>query len=114
MSNAEQFGEVPSQVATVLPTGAGHTQAVVKSLEGSISEIKIDVRGLRDHRHNDFVYLITVFAAGFLLLAGLLGTVYFKLDDKLDKLTQTSIRVDAKLEDLLQRLPPIIAPAPKR
>lgn len=114
MSDAEQFGEVPSQVATVLPTGAAHTQAVVKSLEGSISEIKLDVRGLKDNRHNDFVYLITVFAAGFLLLAGLLGTVYFRLDDKLDKLTQTSIRVDTKLEDLLQRLPPVVAPAPKR
>jgi hypothetical protein len=114
VASAEQQAEVPTQVATVLPTGAGHTQAVVKSLEDSIAEIKTDIRELKNHRHSDFVYLITVFAAGFLLLSGAIGTVYFRLDDKIDRLTQTGIRVDTKLEDLLQRIPPVVAPAPKR
>jgi pheromone shutdown protein TraB len=114
VSNAEQQAEVPSQVATVVPTGAGHTQAIVKSLEGSIADIKIDVRELKNSRHSDFVYMITVFGAGFLILAGLLGTVYFKLDDRIDRLSQIIIRADTRLEDLLQRIPPVTTPAPKR
>lgn len=121
MSNAEQFGEVPSQVAAVLPTGAGHTQAIVRSLEGSISEIKEDVRDIKTNRHSDFVYLITVFAGGFLLLAGLFGFGFFRMDDKFDKLsekldnlTTINIRSETKLEDLLQRIPPTPTAVPKR
>lgn len=115
MPNAEQQpGEVPSQVATVLPTGAGHTQAVVKSLEDSISEIKTDIRELKANRHSDFVYLITVFAAGFLLLSGILAAGYFRHDDKIEKLSHSNIRIETKLEDLLQRIPPVVVPAPKR
>jgi hypothetical protein len=114
VSNAEQRAEVPSEVATVLPTGAGHTQAVVKSLEGSITDIKTDIRELKNNRHSDFVYLITVFAGGFIILAGLLGFGYFRLDDRIEKLTATSIRVETKLEDLLLRIPATVAPTPKR
>jgi hypothetical protein len=121
VSNVEQLGEVPSQVATVLPTGAGHTQAIVKSLEESISEIKGDIRDIKKNRHSDFVYLITAYAGGFLLLAGLFGFGFFRVDDKfdkltekLDKLTTTNIRSETKLEDLLQRIPPAITAVPKR
>jgi hypothetical protein len=114
VASADQRSEVPNEVATVVPTGAGHTQAIVKSLEGSIADIKLDVREIKGNRHSDFVYLVTAFAAGFLLLGGAIGTVYFKLDDKMDKLTASSIRVETKLEDLLQRIPPVVAPAPRR
>jgi hypothetical protein len=125
VSNAEQVGEVPSQVAAVLPTGAGHTQAIVKSLENDISAIKDSISAIRDNRHTDFVYLISIFAAGFLLMATLFGFGFFRLDDKFDKLTDklgdktdklnaAGIRSETKLEDLLQRIPPIVAPAPER
>ena len=114
MSNADQRAEVPSEVATVLPTGAGHTQAIVKSLESSITEIRGEIREIKANRHSDFVYLITAFAAGFVLLAGLVATSYFRLDDKIERLNAVSIRVDTKLEDLLQRIPPVVAPTPKR
>lgn len=125
MSNVEQQAEVPSQVATVLPTGAGHTQAIVKSLEGDISEIKTSINAIRDNRHTDFVYFISIFAAGFLIMAGLFGFGFFRLDDKfekladklndkIEKLSTAGIRSETKLEDLLQRIPPAITPAPKR
>jgi pheromone shutdown protein TraB len=106
--------EVPSQVATVVPTGAGHTQAIVKSLEDSIAEIKTNVRELNSNRHTDFVYLITLFGAGFLLLAGILTAGYFRHDDKIEKLSHSNVRIETKLEDLLQRIPPTVVPAPKR
>jgi hypothetical protein len=125
VSYAEQTGEVPNQVATVLPTGAGHTQAIVKSLENDISEIKIGINAIRDNRHTDFVYLISIFAAGFLIMAGLFGFGFFRLDDKFDKLADrlgdkvdklnaAGIRSETKLEDLLQRIPPAVTPASKR
>jgi len=91
----------------MVPTGTGHTQAIVNSLQNDIGDIKKDIR-----------WLLGIFAAGFLLLAGT-GTgaivgLYFKLDEKLEKYTASNIRMETKLEDLLARIPPVQAPAPKR
>jgi uncharacterized membrane protein YciS (DUF1049 family) len=92
----------------------------VKAIEDSIGEIKAEIKEIKSHRHSDFVWLVTVFAAGFIALACLFGFGYFRIDDKferltdkIDKLTASSIRSDTKLEDLLQRIPPTITP-PKR
>jgi len=114
VASAEQRDEVPREVATVLPTGAAHTQAIVKSLEANIADIKSDIRDIKGYRHSDFVYLITLFAGGFVFLCGLFIAGYLRLDDKVDRLTQTSIKIETKLEDLLLRIPPAITPPPKR
>jgi hypothetical protein len=102
-----QPDEVPAQVASVLPSGAGHTQAIVNSLQGDISDIKKDIR-----------WLLGIYAGGFLLLAGAGASavvgLYFKLDEKMEKLSSASIRVETKLEDLLARIPPAVTPPPKR
>jgi hypothetical protein len=121
---ANQESVAPQSFANVPPdlsANAGQARLVVKALEDSIGEIKTDIKEIKSHRHSDFVWLVTVFAAGFLLLAGLFGFGYFRVDDKferltdkLDKLTASSIRADTKLEDLLQRIPPAVTPAPKR
>ena len=125
MSNVtgNQESAAPQSFANVHPDlsqNAGQVRLVVKALEDSISEIKTDIKEIKSHRHSDFVWLVTVFAAGFLMLAGLFGFGYFRIDDKfdkltdkIDKLTASSIRSDTKLEDLLQRIPPTVAPAPK-
>jgi hypothetical protein len=120
---ANQESVAPQSFANVPPdlsANAGQARLVV-NLEDSIGEIKTDIKEIKSHRHSDFVWLVTVFAAGFLLLAGLFGFGYFRVDDKferltdkLDKLTASSIRADTKLEDLLQRIPPAVTPAPKR
>jgi hypothetical protein len=71
------------------------------------------------------VFLISAYAAGFLILAGLFGFGFFRLDDKfdkladkltdkMDKLSGAGVRSDTKLEDLLQRIPPVVVSAPKR
>ena len=73
MSNAEQRAEVPSEVATVLPTGAGHTQAVVKSLEGSITDIKTDIREIRNAAETNFRLLFGALIAVALGLAGVIA-----------------------------------------
>jgi hypothetical protein len=100
---------------------AGQARLVVSALEDSFGEIKTDIKEIKAHRHSGFVWVITVFAAGFVALAGLFGFGYFRIDDrferltdKIDKLTASSIRSDTKLEDLLQRIPPAITPAPER
>lgn len=115
MASPEQSTEVPSALPAVLPTGGlGHTQAIVNALEKSIGDLKTDVREVRSTEHTHFIWLITALAGGFLLVCGVLVAGYFRLDDKIDKLTQSSIRVETKLEDLLQRIPPAVIPVPKR
>lgn len=113
--------DVPREFANVTPdmsAGIGQLRIVVKTLEEHIREIKDDMKEIKRHRHSDFVLTITIFAAGFLLLAGMLIFGYFRLDDKVftntkevgdkvDALVVTTTKIDTKLEDLLQRIPPL-------
>lgn len=111
-----QEGEIPRQFANVPPpdiAGAGQTRLLIKAIEDSLKDLKDDVREIKSHRHSDFVFHITIFGAGFLILAGMLITGYLKLDERITNLTNVSIRIDTKLEDLLQRIPPI-PPTQKR
>jgi hypothetical protein len=57
----------------------------------------------------------------FLILSGMLIFGYFKLDDRIVKLedrvngfSNTLVRIDTKLEDLLARIPPVQTPPPQR
>lgn len=112
---AEREGEVPQQFANVPPpeiAGAAQTRLLIKAIEDSLKDLKDDVKDIKSHRHTDFVFHISIFGAGFLLLAGMLIFGYFRLDDRVSKLSDTSIRVDTKLGDLLERIPPVQAPAP--
>jgi hypothetical protein len=95
--------------------GAGQTRLLIKAIEDTVAELKTDVREIKSYRHTDFLYVITMFAAGFLLLAGMLVFGYFRLDERLVSATATLIRVDTKLEDLVRRIPPVpTPPQPKR
>src|SRR6266481_4110135 len=85
-----QESGVPQSFANVPPdlsASAGQARLVMKALEDSINEIKSEIKEVKSHRHSDFVYLVTAFAAGFLLLAGTIITAYFRLDDKIEKLS---------------------------
>jgi hypothetical protein len=61
---------------------------------------------------------IAALAAGVVLLGGMLIAAYFKIDDRIEALARAtqdkfeaasnaSTRVETKLEDLLQRIPPV-------
>jgi hypothetical protein len=113
---AHEEGEIPRQFPNVPPpeiAGAAQTRLLIKAIEDTVKDLKDDVRDIKSHRHSDLILHLSVFVAGFLVLGGMLIAGYFRLDDRIDKLTETSIRVDTKLEDLLQRLPPVQAPVQK-
>ena len=76
---------------------------------------------IKSHRHSDFVFHITVLAAGFLVLGGMLIFGYFRLDDRITKsddkintLTNAVTRINTQLEDLLERIPPVQTPVPTK
>jgi hypothetical protein len=110
-------------MATTTPiTGeAAHTRLRIKAVEDSVGEIKADIRDIKNHRHTDFVHIVQALSAGFILLAGALIAAYFIVDNKIDKLSEKisgvstiTTRVDAKLEDLLARIPPVPTPPPHK
>jgi hypothetical protein len=113
----------PPNVPSDLSPGAGQTRILIEALENSLKDVKDDLREIKNHRHSDFVHMIELFGAGFVLLAGMLIAGYFvmdgkydKVNEKIDKLSTTATRADAKLEDLLARIPPAptLLPAPRR
>jgi hypothetical protein len=121
-----QEAAVPLQFANVPPDlspATGHLRIIVKVVEDSVQELKQEVKGIKADRHSDFVLTVSVFAAGFVILAGMLIFGYFRLDDKIEAistrldgrleiLTIDATRIDTKLEDLLARIPPAQTPVP--
>jgi hypothetical protein len=86
-----------------------------------LKDVKDDLGEIKNHRHSDFVHMVQMYGAGFVLLAGMLIAAYFiidgkfdKLGERVDRLSTTSTRVDVKLEDLLARIPPAPTPPPQR
>jgi hypothetical protein len=86
-----------------------------------VGELKDDIRDIKSHRHSDFVYIITVLGGAFLLLSGMLIFGYFRMDDRINKLddkinavTIAITRIDTKLGDLLERIPPPQMPVPTK
>lgn len=121
--------EIPKQFPSVLPTDfsseAAQTRILVKILQDSLGDLKSDVKDIKSHRHSDFVFTMSAFAAGFLLLASVFSTMlivgYFRLDErhsksdeKINDLAKAFTRLDTKIEDLLLRIPPVQTPAPRR
>jgi hypothetical protein len=112
--------DIPDQVASVLPTevpGAGHMRQMIEAFD----ELRTEVRGARGDRHSDFVFMISVFAGGFLLLAAMLIFGYFKLEDRIEALSGrignlevSAAKADTKLDDLIARIPPTPTAAPRK
>jgi hypothetical protein len=114
--NPEQEAGPPRQLPNVTPNvsgESGQTRLLINAVEATLKELKDDVKDVKSHRHSDFVYTVSMFAVGFMLLAGMLVYGYFRIDDKVTSLSNTLTRVETKLEDLLQRIPPIPTP-PRR
>jgi len=65
--------------------------------------------------------MISIFSAGFVLLAGMIIGSYLLTSSKIDALSGKiesvevlSARIETKLDDLLLRIPPVVAPVPKK
>jgi hypothetical protein len=63
--------------------------------------------------------LLYVFGAGFVALVAVFGWGYSRLDDRFtraderrESMEKTLTRIETKLEDLLQRIPPVQTPVP--
>jgi hypothetical protein len=112
----EEKSPSKEQIANVIPDvgTAAQTRFLINAIDVSTRELKDDVKDIKSHRHSDFVYMISVFSLGFILLAGMFIFGYFRLDDRIVELTKSSVRVETKLEDLLQRVPPILLPPSKQ
>ena len=105
---------MPNIVSPQDIAGAGQTRLIVDAVKETVAELKADVREIKGHRWSDLLWHIGSFAAGFVLLAGMMLAAYFKLEDRLFTLSTSATRVETKLEDLLQRIPPVQTPAPRR
>ena len=110
--NSSPDSDIPHQFANVTPDISGGTaqlRIVINTLESTLKEIKVDVNDIKNHRHSDFVFIISVFAAGFVIISGMLIVGYFRLDDKIDgrikelstkvdQMTVTTTKIDTKLD----------------
>ena len=106
-----QNAEPLPAVANVAPDFAGQTRILINAIEGTVADLKADVREIRNHRVTDLLWHIGVFAGGFLIFASAMIFAYFKIEEKTSALTT---RVETKLDDLVARLPPVVAPIPRK
>jgi hypothetical protein len=104
--------------------GAAQTGMLVRALEDALVDPRKDITNLQTSTRTDFWRLLCSFAAGFVLLATMLVVGYHWLDDRIivqsarleDRIAKTDdrvnslgsllTRVDQKLQDLLDRIPP--------
>jgi hypothetical protein len=109
-----QAPQLPQSLPNVNPTDigvAGQTRVIVDAVKETVAELKADVRNIRDHRFTDMMWHIGALTAGVILLGGMMITLYFKIEDKIEAISNESTKVETKLEDLLQRVPPGEAPS---
>jgi hypothetical protein len=108
------------------------TGILVRAIEAALVEPLKRISELRSDNRTDQKWMLTAFAAGFLLLAGMMITGYHwlderiiaqstrledrlgKTDDRVNSLGSLLTRVDQKLQDLLDRIPPQPTAPPRR
>jgi hypothetical protein len=119
----------PAQFPNVPPPDMSGTAAqtriiakeVVQAVESSlndvktnIAEIKSDIKTIKDHRWTDFMWHIAALVACFAVIATAIVTSYFRLEDKIATLSTSNTRLETRLDDLIQRIPPIPTSVPRR
>jgi hypothetical protein len=76
--------------------------------------LEANVKEIRDYRYTDLWRHLAAFAAGIVLVVGMLIAGYFKIEDKIQILSTASTRMETKLDDLIARIPPVQTPVPRR
>jgi hypothetical protein len=104
-------------MANVAPfdmAGAAQTRLIVEAVKESVADLKSDVKDIKGYRFGDLFKYLSALAAAIVLLGGMMIAVYFKIEDKIHVLSTASTRIETKLDDLIQRIPPIPTPAPRK
>jgi hypothetical protein len=72
----------PKEMPNVIPDvgGSGQTRILIDAVKETVAELKSDVKDIKEYRHTDFRWHITIFGSGFLLLAGLALHLYSRLE----------------------------------
>lgn len=136
-NNNEEVPPRDKDIANVTPmdAGAATNRILIDTLKEHISAVKLDVKDIRtelvsevksvradvkeirDYRYTDLLK----YGAALLALIGGFITIYLKIEDKfvrledrLREISTTSTRIETKLDDLIQRLPPAPTPIPKK
>jgi hypothetical protein len=115
----------PKEMPNVIPDvgGSGQTRILIDAVKETVAELKSDVKDIKEYRHTDFRWHITIFGSGFLLLAGLALHLYSRLEDKIQVLSTMSTRLETKVDSLARApspeaatraLPSEAAPPPKK
>lgn len=107
----------PGEMPNVPPqdmAGAAHTRIIVEAVKETVAELKTDVKDIKGHRVSDTRWHLSIFGGGFIILAGMLITGYFKLNDRIENVETGLTRVETQLDDLLQRIPPVPTPIPHK
>jgi hypothetical protein len=97
-----------------MDAGTAQTRQVVDAVRTTVAELSGEVKSIRDYRYTDLLLHIGAFTTGIIIVVTLVLHLYSKLDDRIQALSTSSTRVETKLEDLLQRIPPVQSPAPRR
>jgi hypothetical protein len=118
--HAGTSSEVVTNPPTDFPGGSAQTGQIIRNFEETLKVLRDDSREIRGRVHTHFLVLIAAFATGFLVLAGMLITGYFRMDDRTTKLEDrlntrgiSNAKIETKLDDLLQRIPPAVTPVPR-
>src|SRR5271154_4578753 len=86
--------------------GAGHTRSLVETFKESLAEIKADVRDIRNHRFTDALWILGAIGAVAIVLGSMMIAAYMAIESRIDELSTSSTKVETKLDDLIQRIPP--------
>jgi hypothetical protein len=105
-------------------------RAVQEAVQDSVGHLRTEIAQVHVHARSDLKWTMAAFAAGFVLLGGMIFEAYHwvdghvgtsvtrledkisKTDDKVDALGISQARIDQKLQDLLDRIPPVPTPPP--
>jgi hypothetical protein len=104
-------------MANVAPfdvAGAGQTRLIVEAVKESVADLKSDVKEIKNYRYGDLFKYLGAIAAAVVLLGGMMIAVYFRVEDQIQRLSTATTRIESKLEDLIQRIPPVPTPAPRK
>lgn len=110
-SSSKPTGETvpPPDDANVVPLEAAHagqTRILIGAIKETVGELKSDVKEIKNYRHTDFLWTIGSLSAGFLLLAGFVLHLYWRMDDRVQALSTSLTRIETKMEILMQRSQP--------
>ena len=117
MANIADDSQPPREMANVAPldlAGAGQTRLIVEAVKDSVADLKSDVKDIKNYRYSDLFKYLSAIGAAVVLLGGMMIAAYFRVEDQIHQLSTATTRIETKFDDLLQRIPPVVAPAPRR